>query len=69
MIPYLMFHRDVSNEEFQRLADQLKPWGVPCFVYGRREHMRQLEERGVQGFNMGPGSGPSMERVLLREPG
>ena len=67
MIPYLVFHRDVSNEEFRHLADQ--PWGVPCFVYGRREHMRHMEERGVQGFYMGPGSGPSMERVFLREPG
>ena len=69
MILYLVFHRDVTNEEFRRLSDQLQPWGVPCFVYGRREHMRLLEERGVQGFYMGPGSGPSMERVLLREPG
>ena len=31
--------------------------------------MRHLEERGVQGFYMGAGSGPSMERVFLREPG
>ena len=30
--------------------------------------MRHLEERGVQGFYMGQGSGPSMERVFLREP-
>ena len=69
MIPYLVFHRDVTNEEFRLLSEQLKPWGVPCFVYGRREHMRHLEERGVQGFYLGPGSGPSMERVFLREPG
>ena len=69
MIPYLVFHRDVSNEEFRHLADRLKPWRVPCFVHGRREHMRHLEERGVQGFYMGTGSGPSMERVFLREPG
>ena len=69
MTPYLVFHRGVTNEEFRRLADQLKPWGVPCFVYGCREHMRHLEERGVQGFYMGPGLGPSMERVFLREPG
>ena len=51
------------------MADQLKPWGAPDFVYGRREHMRQLEEKGAQGFYMGPGSGASMERVYLREPG
>ena len=69
MIPYLVFYRDVSNEEFRRLADQLKPWGVPCFVYGRRKHTRHLEERGEQGFYMGPGSSPCMERVFLREPG
>ena len=35
MIPYLVFHRDVTNEDFQRLVEHLKPWGVPCFVYGR----------------------------------
>ena len=69
MVPHLVFHRDVTNEEFRRLADQVQPWGVPCFVYGRREHIRHLEERGVQGFYMGPGSDPSMEHVFLREPG
>ena len=68
MIPYLLFHQDVTNELFRRLAEQLKPWGVPCFVYGRREYMRHLEEKGVQGFYMGPGSGRSMEQVFLREP-
>ena len=31
--------------------------------------MRHLEERGVQGFHMGPESGPSIQRVFLREPG
>ena len=31
--------------------------------------MRHLEERGVQGFYMGAGSDPTMERVFLREPG
>ena len=69
IIPYLVFHRDGTNEEFRHLADQLKPWGVSCFVYGRREHMRHLEDRGVQGFYMGLGLGPSMEREFLREPG
>ena len=33
MVPYLVFHRDVTNQEFLRLADLLKPWGVPCFVW------------------------------------
>ena len=36
MIPHLLSHRDVTNEQFWWLADQLKPWGVSCFVYGRR---------------------------------
>ena len=47
MIPYLVFHRDVSNEEFRCLANQLKPGGVPYFVYGRREHMRPGRERST----------------------
>ena len=64
MIPYF-----IISEEFRGLVEQLKPSGVPCFVHGRRDHIRHLEERGVQGFYMGPGSGPSMERNFLREQG
>ena len=30
--------------------------------------MRHMEETGAQGFYIRPGSGPSMERVVLREP-
>ena len=34
MITYLVCHRDVTNEEFQRLLEQLKPWGclASCMV-------------------------------------
>ena len=61
MIPYLAFHRDVTDEYFKQLVGQLKPWGVPVFVYHRRDNMRHLETRSQKGFYMGPGSGPSMD--------
>ena len=60
-----MFYRDVTDEQFQQLVSQLKPWGVPVLVYHRRDNMRHLETRGQKGFYMGPGSGPSMHRVFL----
>ena len=65
MIPYLVFYRDVTDEQFQRLVSQLKPWGVPVLVYHRRDTMRHKETRGQKRFYMGPGSGPSMDRVFL----
>ena len=60
-----MFYRDVTDEQFQQLVSQLKPWGVPVLVCHRRDNKRQLETRGQKGFYMGPGSGPSMDRVFL----
>ena len=69
MIPYLAFHRDVTDEYFKQLVGQLKPWGVPVFVYHRRDNMRHLETRSQKGFYMGPGSGPSMDRVFLKNRG
>ena len=65
MIPYLVFYRDVTDEQFQQLFSQLKPWGVPVLAYHRRDNMRHLETRGQKGFYMEPGSGPSMDRVFL----
>ena len=65
MIPYLVFCRDVTAEQFQQLVSQLKPWGVPVLVFHRRDNMRHLETRGKKGFYMGPGSGLSMDRVFL----
>ena len=65
MIPYLVFYRDVTDEQFLQLVNQLKPWGVPVLVYHRRNNMRHLETRGQKGFYMGPGSGPSMDWVFL----
>lgn len=67
MIPYLPFHRDVTNEDFQRLVRQLKPWGVPCFAYPRRDHLRHLETRGEKGYYVGSGTGPSIDRAYLWE--
>ena len=67
MIPYLVFHRDVTDEEFQWLMHQLKLWGVPCFAYPRRDHLRHLETRGEKGHYVGPGSRPSMDSIYLRE--
>jgi hypothetical protein len=69
MIPYLAFHRDTSDEYFKQLVGQLKPWGVPVFVYHRRDNMRHLDTRSQKGFYMGPGSGPSMDRVFLKNGG
>ena len=65
MIPYLVFYRDVTDEQFQQLVSQLKHWGVPVLVYHRRENMRHLDTRGQNGFYMESGSGPSMDRVFL----
>ena len=69
MIPYLAFHRDVTDEYLKQLVGQLKPWGVPVFVYHRRDNMRHLDTRSQKGFYMGPGSGPSMDRVFLKNGG
>ena len=60
-----MFYHDVTDEQFQQLVSQLKPWGVPVLVFHRRDNMRHLETRGHKGFYMGPGSGPRMDRVFL----
>ena len=54
MIPYLVFYRDVTDEQFQQLDSQLKPWGEPLLVYHRRDNMRHLDTRGHKGFYMGP---------------
>ena len=58
-----MFFHDVTDEHFQLLVSQLKPWGVSVLVYHRHVNMRDLDTRGQKGFYMGPG--PSMDRVFL----
>ena len=69
IIPYLAFHRGTSDEYFKQLVGQLKSWGVPVFVYHRRDNMRHLDTRSQKGFYKGPGSGPSMDRVFLKKGG
>ena len=69
MVPYLVFYRDVTDEQFQQLVSQLKPWGVPVLVYHRRANMRHLDTRGQKGSYMGLGSGSIMDRVFLGEGG
>ena len=65
----MAFCRDVTDEYFKQLVGQLKPWGVPVFVYHRRDNMDHLETQSQKGFYMGPGSDPSMDQVFLKEGG
>ena len=64
MIPYLAFHCDVTDEHFKQLVGQLKPWGVPMFVYHRRDNMRHLETWSqigiVHGTRVTSQHGPSI---------
>ena len=43
-----MFYRDVTDEQFQQLVSQLKPWGLPVLVFHRLDDMRHLETRGAE---------------------
>ena len=67
IIPYLSFWRDVSNERFQRLLKQQRPFGTPIMVYPRVDDPGKLEARGVPGFWVGAGAGPSMQRVFTND--
>ena len=61
----LLYCEDVSEQAFGLLLDQMRPFGVRIFVYPRRDDLKHLEARGVIGFSMGPGNGPSMDRVYV----
>ena len=43
----------------------MRPFGVQVIVYPRRVSLQHLEERGLMGYFMGPGYGPSMDRVYI----
>ena len=43
----------------------MRPFGVQVLVYPRRASLQHLEERGLMGYIMGPGDGPSMDRVYI----
>ena len=40
-------------------------FGVQVIVYPRRASLHHLEERVLMGYFMGPGDGPSMDRVYI----
>ena len=48
----------------------MRPFGVRALelsrLYPRRHDLKHLEARGVIGFFMGPGDGPSMDRVYVK---
>ena len=64
----LLYYQDVSEEAFGLLIDQMRPFGIRVVAYPRRDYLKHLETRGVIGFFMGPGDGPSMhmDRVYIR---
>ena len=43
----------------------MRPFGVQVIVYPRRASLQHLEERGLVGYFMRPGDGPSMDRVYI----
>ena len=44
----------------------MRPFGVCVVAYPRRDDLKHLEARGVISFFMGPGDGPSMDRVYVK---
>ena len=63
--PYLLYYGDVTDDTFRLLVQQMRPFGVQVTVYPRRASLHHLEERGLMGYCMGPGDGPSMDRVYI----
>ena len=55
----------MSEEAFGLLVEQMRPFGVSVVAYPRRDDLKHLEARGVIGFFMGAGDGPSMDRVYV----
>ena len=45
---------------------QRRPFGVRVVAYPRRDDLKHLEAHGVNGVFMGPGGGPSMDRVYVK---
>ena len=67
-IPYLLYYGDVTDDTFRLLVQQMRQFGVQVIVYPRRASLHHLEERGLMGYFMGPGDGPSMDRVYITRP-
>ena len=64
-IPYLLYYGDDTDDMFRLLVQQMRPFGVQVIVYSRRASLQHLQERGIMGYFMGPGDGPSMDRVYI----
>lgn len=62
-----MYYGDISDDTFCLLVKQMRPFGVKVIVYSHRTSLHHLESRGVAGYFMGPGDGPSMDRVYMRK--
>ena len=67
-IPYLLYYGDVTDDMFCLLVQQMRPFGVQVIFYPRRASLQHLEERGIMGYFMGPGDGPSMDPVYISWP-
>ena len=65
-VPYFLYYGDVSEKAFELLVEQMRPFGVRVVAYPRRNDLKYLEARGVIGFFMGLGDGPSMDRVYVK---
>ena len=63
--PYLLYYGDVTRDKFCLLVQQMRPFGVQVIIYPRRASLHHFEKRGVMGYFMGPGDGPSMDRVYI----
>ena len=46
----------------------MRLFGVQVIVNPRRASLQHLAERGIIGYFMGPGDGPSMDRVYISRP-
>ena len=57
-IPYLLYYGDFTDDTFRLL-------GVQVIVYPRRASAHHIEEMGLMGYFMGPGDGPSIDRVYI----
>ena len=64
-IPYLLYYGDVTDDEFRLLVQHISPFGVQVIVYPCRASPQHLKERGLMGYFMGPGDGPSIDRVYI----
>ena len=64
-IPYLLYYGDVSYDMFRLFVQQMRPFGVHVIFCPLRASVHHLEERGVMGYFIGPGDGPSMDPVYI----